>query len=476
MAEEKKQDKIIRPFRYPITFVTVFFALLLIYFIIQGVLVYRKHPIQAYNIGTVVSDNMTGSFRGMVLRQEEVVFADTPGYVNYYTVSGERMTKGSLVATVDDSGTLTAKLHDIFYGKDLLSASSVRTIQEEIRSDTASYDPMDFQTAYQAKANIRSTVFECLMADTEGTLLNHLSDVAYTLCRMPYTGFFLPWADGLEGRDVSQLSAADFREGAHERVRRTNQDPVERGSFLYKIAADNQFRIVFRMTEEERQNFAGRDSLTIRMEDGREITGSFRTEELADGETAGVLTFQKYGVNYMDSRFVSFRILDKTVSGFKIPESAIIRKSFFVIDSAFVQPGGGSSQVGVLVQTDGSPVFVACTVYTKSGNEDTNLVSGADTAYIWAKDLKPGTVICADIEDASGAKKPLTYTLGIQAIVEGVYQINNGYCIFKPIVRQNHSLDTSYVMVSPGVRSGLKAFDRIVLNAEEIGENDIVFE
>ena len=85
-------------------------------------------------------------------------------------------------------------------------------------------------------------------------------------------------------------------------------------------------------------------------------------------------------------------------------------------------------------------------------------------------------MICADIEDASGAKKPLTYTLGIQAIVEGVYQINNGYCIFKPIVRQNHSLDTSYVMVSPGVRSGLKAFDRIVLNAEEIGENDIVFE
>ena len=67
-------------------------------------------------------------------------------------------------------------------------------------------------------------------------------------------------------------------------------------------------------------------------------------------------------------------------------------------------------------------------------------------------------------------------TLAMQASVEGVYQINNGYCVFKPIVRLQNSLETSFVVISNSVSGGLKSYDRIVMDARDFKENEIIFE
>ena len=60
--------------------------------------------------------------------------------------------------------------------------------------------------------------------------------------------------------------------------------------------------------------------------------------------------------------------------------------------------------------------------------------------------------------------------------IEGVYQINNGYCVFKPIVRLQSSIETSYVIIASDVRYGVSPYDRIVLNADEVSENEIIYE
>ena len=472
---EQEPDNIIKhPFRYPVTFVTVVFALILIYFIVQGIIVLKRNGIRAYNIGAVQSDNVTGNFTGMVLRSETPKGSDRSGFVNYFAVSGDRLSKDDLIAVIDEKGDMEERLHQVFYGQDTISTDSRREIQEAVQNASTLFDNDDLSSMDRMRSGIRAAVFECLLRDS-GDDLFLKKEAGYLPIYSDQSGFYLFWRDGLEGKQVSELTSADFTAENYILEKRAAGDPVEAGTFLYKIAYDNRFRLVFLLSDKELETYYDRKTLSVRMEDGLEITGSFSVQTTADGKNAGVLEFAKYGLNYMDSRFVSFQILDKSVSGYKIPESAIVKKNFFVVDEAFITQGGAGSANGVLVQDGDSAKFVPATVYFRSDDESANFIIGEHTAYLYSEALSAGAVLIRpDSADASDV--PATASLGVTASVEGVYQINQGYCIFKPIVRLKNSLDTSYVMISSRVRAGLQPFDRIVLDAAGTGENEIIFE
>jgi hypothetical protein len=65
--EEKREDNIIpqgklraKRQRYPITFVTVVFLLVLVFFAVQCIILLRHHSVSAYNVGMPGSDNVAG--------------------------------------------------------------------------------------------------------------------------------------------------------------------------------------------------------------------------------------------------------------------------------------------------------------------------------------------------------------------------------------------------------------------------------
>ena len=138
------------------------------------------------------------------------------------------------------------------------------------------------------------------------------------------------------------------------------------GDFVYKLAPENSFTIVFPISDQDADRLQGRKNLSIRMVDGTEIRGAFSIRELQDRTLAGVLQFQKFGGNYLDSRFLEFQILDTEITGFKIPESAIVRKNFFVVDRAFVTSGGNSNQYGLLAETENGRSCTPCRLVTST--------------------------------------------------------------------------------------------------------------
>ncbi|GEM_PF-697202 len=479
MTTENRPDNIIKnPRRVPVTFATAVFVVLLIYFVIQGIMALTRTRIQAYNIGASKSDNVAGTFTGMILRDETVVTADRDGCVNYYSVQGERLSRYSLVCTITSGNDMEERLHKLYYGQGVLSSESRLKISEIIEAARTSYDPMEFSTASIAKANIKSTVFNRLLKDGGEDFLSGISEGKYSALYSSESGFMIMAHDGYENADVGDLAVSDFELVSFKMYERTNGDQVSKGDFVYKIAADDTFRLVFPLSAEERSAFSGKKNLTVRMPDGNEIVGAYTVETLSDGRDAGVLTFKKYGSNYVSERLVNFQILDKNVYGYKIPETAIVNKSFFVVDEKYITEGGARNQKGVLVKkADGSVSFTTCTIYTKSNIEGADFIIGDGVVYLYSDTLKAGDVLIADIKnEENGETEHLSMTLGVMASVEGVYQINNGYCIFKPIVRVANSLDTSYVIISSRVRSGLTAYDRIVMDASIVKENQIIFE
>ena len=472
----KNNEKIIRrPFGIPVTFVTAVFAMLFIFLVVHVILFLMKKPMEVYGVGTPVSDNVSGTFRGIVLRDEETVASPAGGYVNYYAVNTERVAKGALVMTLDEKGTLKDKLHEFYINQEVLTSSSTKMIRNILRSSGNSIDTTDFSSVYRAKADIQATVFECLLKDGGEAFVKRMQDTVYTAVQTDQTGFFLTWRDGFEQKTAETVSSSDFNEAAYTRTDRYGNENLSAGEFAYKLALTNAFTLVFLPDEETAESLASKSALSVRMEDGTEIAGTFTLSKTADGKPMGVLFFQKYGMHYLSDRFASFEILDRQVRGYKIPESTLVTKDFFVVSTDYITQGGSSNADGVLVEKGDSAVFVPCTVLKKGTVEENSVVKEDGTAYIYASSLSAGDVLIGSHEDETAARKEtVRMKLGVQASVEGVYQVNSGFCVFKPVVRLSNSIDTSYVIVSPRVSGGIQPYDRIVMNAEKYDENEIL--
>ncbi len=464
---ERNTEIVKKPYKYPVTFVTVVFVLLFIYLAVQILLFFKRTSLRVYNVGTAAADNVTGSFSGLVLRDERVTLSDRDGTVTYLTVSGDYSAAGSPILSIDRDGSLYALLREAYDDPSVYSSSSMGAIRRAVRAASDSYDRADFGSARALHGDIRGAVMECLMRDG-GELPEGLEPVL-----QEETGFCLHWRDGFEGAKLQDLTEEDLLPENTERETLHSGDPVKNGGFLYKTAVGNAFSIAFLLEEEQILNFQSRKSLSVRMEDGREITGDFGIVRLKDRSAAGVISFRRYGANYLDERFVSFRILDDSVRGYKIPESSITAKSFYVVPSEYVTEGGNRNEKGLLLEDGASVRFISCTVYTLP--EEMTAGSRKDVCYVYSDELKAGMTIVGE-KETDGHFEKSTMALGIMASVEGVYQINRGYCVFKPVARLRNSLETAYVVVQAGLEGSLVPYDRIVLDTENVKENDIIYE
>ena len=477
MAEEKKEDNIIpkgrlrmKQKRYPVTFVTVVFILVLVFFAVQGINLLRHHSVSAYNVGMPGSDNVAGTYRGMILREERVVAASYDGYVNFFQTNGEWVSQNGYLATLDRDGSAAERIRNKFYGMDILSASSTKKIRAVLKTASESIDTSRFSSIYEARSDVEETILSALVRDSGSDYEEIFAAGVYETLNAPSSGFFLNWTDGYEGVSEDSLTKKDFDPERYtvSVVREGNK--LSKGDTVLKLALDNKFRIVFPLAENDLRILSGRKSISVRMSDGQELSGAFSLKNDAEGNPLGVVSFQKYGGNYLSSRFEEFRILDVSVTGYKIPESSLVTKNFFVVPESMLTTAGANSANAVVIETEDGIEPVLVTVYTYDPVPENNLVIGEGQAYIYSDALKAGMTLVSE-----GTQRE-TFVLGIQTTVEGVYQINNGYCIFKPVVRLRNSLETTYVVVSSGVKGGLRPYDRILLDAKDMDENEIIFE
>ncbi len=468
--EVQKTEIVKHPKRLPITFVSVVFVFIAIYFAVQGIILLRHHSIEAYNVSVPSSDSLGATHEGILLRSETVYTSPEEGYVSFYSVSGEWMAREDLVASLDPAGDIENKLRTLYYGYSALSYASRVSVQKAIRNGVENYDPIHFETAVRAKSEVEAAVMNALLKDGGEELKNRLNDLSYTAVKTGISGFFLNWTDGFENKTPEELRTEDFKSAGYEAAFVRGGSYLHQGDLLYKLATDNQFTLCFLPSDQEAASLSAKKTVSVRMSDGLELSGAFSFRTTADGKRLGVIEFVKYGANYLNSRYVSFRIIDESVTGFKIPESSIVQKSFFVVPRSYIG-AGGKNENGVMLKGKDRNVFVPATVYVRpEGYEGEHFVIGEDSAYVYSEELSAGMTI---IEYGDERRE---MTLGVMATVDGCFQINSGYCVFKPVIRLRNSIDTSFVIIQANLRGSIKAYDRIVLDAGGLKEAEIIYE
>ena len=195
-----------------------------------------------------------------------------------------------------------------------------------------------------------------------------------------------------------------------------------------------------------------------------DATGDFSIITGGDGASYGKLDFTQYMVQFASDRYVTFEVDTEKADGLKIPVKAVTEKEFYLIPLEYMVQGGDTSDTGFMkeVYSDSGTAaeFVPVSIYYAT-DEYYYIEKGEDSP------LQSGDyVVKPDSQDR--------YQIGQSASLQGVYNINKGYAVFKQIeiIKSNDE----YYSIRKGTNYGLSVYDHIVLDANTVYEGQLIYQ
>ena len=155
----------------------------------------------------------------------------------------------------------------------------------------------------------------------------------------------------------------------------------------------------------------------------------------------------------------------------------MLSKDFLVVPEQYVI-NSEEKGVGVykeVIQSDGSAkaVFTKVSIYAKQGNSYYISASGLTTEdYLIGASVEKSEDGTSETITTDPTNRRL---IAVSAPLTGVYSVNRGYCIFRQIDILSETSDHNYYIINTGTYYGLSAYDRIILNAGLVTENQIIY-
>ncbi len=467
MAKKKKNKKIVH-YRHPVN-INVGVIIFLIIFIYMAFSVYtymKKDKVQFYEVaeGTIVNDTQ---HTGLILRDESLQKTDRAGYINYYIREGKRAAIGTRIYSVDETGSIAQYMAENPEANVTLTDENISDIKRQLSAFAAEYRDSSFEEIYDLQYTMEAAVMEFVNFNALGNLdvIQAQSGSTFQQVKAPVSGVISYSIDGYENFDLSQISASSFdRSGYAKAITKAGQ-LIEQDAPVYKLITSDDWSIVFPMTEKDTAQYSGKDKLTVSFpSNDLKTEASFSVLNGSDGNQYGKLDFNQYMVQFVSDRFVSFEIETAKSDGLKIPVTAVTTKNFYLIPVDFLAQGGDSSESGFMKETYSesgtSAEFIPMTIYYST--DEYYYVDMSENSP-----LKAGDYV---VQYNTGNR----YQIGNTASLEGVYNINKGYAVFKQIEILNSNEE--YHTIQKGTSYGLSVYDHIVLDASTVYEGELIYQ
>lgn len=443
-------------------------TVIFIYLVISLYLYITKEKVLTYEVsaGQLVSDN---TFSGVILFDESLRTADASGHINYFLGENERAGVETIICIVDETGSVSAALTENVLNNGI-SSTAINNIGHKLVNYVKGYNSLDFYQAYNLLNNASSAVngynaeykvagLEALIG--EGNNNVHIIKPAKSTM-VSYT------VDSLFGLDENSISASLFNMEGYTVTNLQNRDLIGVGDTLYRSIDSDNWKVIFPLTENQISQYADTSYVNVRfLSQNLTMNAGFSIIYTADGGY-GMLSLSKYVVNFLDTRFVDFEISQSISSGLKIPVSSVGEKEFYTIPTEYVCVGGDNMNSGFILLT-----------YDTQGNQtrkfvETTYYAEIDGYYYVNKDnFNIGDCIVKPPSEDEVTITDEKYIIGTVAVLKGAYCVNKGYCQF----RQVEILDRNYeyYIVKMGTKYGLSIYDHIILNADMVTENQIMY-
>ncbi len=440
----------------------VIFGIIFIYVLFHIFSYLTSDNITVYEVkeGTI-AQNYT--YQALAIRQEEVVSAAATGDLFYYASNLDQVGVKSNIYSIDTSGEITQQLKAHSDETVVLTDSDFSHLESKIRDFVYEYDGNQYQKVYNFKTDLSSNLQQYysnrLMDEISAQIDQATQEGKFTFYTAPTSGVVVYQTDGYETLTLENVSSDSFDTGHLSVTNLKTQDKIEAGQPVYKLILSDQWNLVMLIDEGLAQTLLEDETiyLQIRFLEDNATTWAACSVTQKAGDYYLVLSLDDSVARYADARFLPIELLMDEQSGLKIPNTAITEKEFFTVPKSYFFLGNDSKSSGLMVaQKKGGYEFVTPTIYYET----------EDYYYIDSEDVSADAVI-------QQPNSQNTYTIGSQtATLQGVYNINKGYAVFKQIdiLYQNED----YAIISTGTTYGLSLYDHIVLQGDQVEENQII--
>lgn len=438
----------------------IVFFMIFIYMLYNIFQYFTTEQVAVYEVsqGTIAQNN---TFTGLALREETVFNAEISGYINYYNKDATKVGVDTYVYSIDETGDFYNQVLSANDGQLFKQKESYQELEKTASEYVLGYSDENFYQVYSFKFDMEAAVMEALSASNLSNLDGYSGNAAtFHPYLAPQAGVVVYNTDGLEGTTADTFTEDSFDQAKHVKNNLQAKEKVNAGEPVYKLISSENWDLILPIDEQLAVDLAEESNIKVEFQkDGSTAWGSSKV--LNHGGSYYLdLTFQNSMIRFASDRYLDVKLLVSDSSGLKIPNTALTEKTFFVVPKDYVTKGGDSDGNGVLrqnVSKDGKKTmeFTDVTVFHET----------EDSYYIDGSDLKKGDTIN---KPDSGE----TMTLEATAKLQGVYNINKGYAVFRKveILFQNEE----YTIVDTGTSYGLSLYDHIALDASTIKENQIV--
>ncbi len=433
---------------------------ILLYLVVYFCIYFFRTRTAVYEVveGSTAS-RFEGQYTGLILREESIVNANNNGYIIFFVGDSDTVHVNEQTYVIDSSGELTSKIEEAAKNQSILNADNLLKIKNSLYDFDTSFNSMNYYDVNNFKYKIDSQIMDLINGSVFSDLNNDVSgNSSFSIYSSEISGDIIHNVDGFENFKLDDVENNSFKKSEYKKNIIKSGDLIKKDSPAYKVVTSGDWKIIFQINDPE--TFKGLDSLDIEfLKDGVEAEGSFEMFTKS-GNTYGVVSLNKYMIRYIADRYLQIQILDSTKKGLKIPKTSVTEKQFYSIPLQYITQGGNSSSDGfnkqVILEDGSSSIqFVAVDIVKRD----------EEYCYVSTDSFEEGDVLVMNETNA-------LYQIGHKENLQGVFVVNNGFTNFKmiEIIGENNS----YYIVSEHVAGGLSLYDRVITDAKDYKEDQVI--
>jgi hypothetical protein len=438
----------------------IVFLIIFVYMLYNIFQYFTAKQIAVYEVtqGTITQNN---TFTGVVLREEKIFQTEKSGYINYYSKDGAKVGVSSYVYSIDETGDFYKEIASQNDGQLFEEKGSYDELEKTAANYVLDYSNMNFYHVYTFQYDMEAELLEAIGSNALSNLDHYQgSSAGFHAYLAPEPGIVVYNTDGLENVTVENFTEDIFDAAAHTKNNLLSREQAAAGEPAFKLITSEIWNLVVPIEQELAEDLAKESNIQVKFKkDNSTAWGASRILNQDDNWYL-ILNFQNSAARFATDRYLDIELLLSDTSGLKIPNTALTKKSFFLIPKEFLTKGGDDNTNGVTRQYEDDKGKTVMEFTAVSVAEETE-----DMYYITGSGLEKGNVI---IKADSNEK----YTLEETASLQGVYNINRGYAVFRKveILFQNQE----YTIVNTGTNYGISLYDHIALDSSAIKENEII--
>lgn len=464
MAGKLKEYSNIRPFKKrnkQFNIGLLIFGVIFIYLIVTVFTYLTKTHITRYEVreGSILKDN---SYSGIAIREETIVTASADGYINYYAPEGSKVAVGQNIYTLSNEAVT---YEDTTSEGAVLDTEDKAQALLQTQNFVENYDANRFSETYSLKSGLNNILESSASLGKQAyldSLIQAGSVAGLSLFQSPDDGIIEFSQDGFEGLLADQVTLDHLQKKDYNKEEFTNNQEIHAGDPVCRLITSESWQIVTVLSTDTAKSLLEQEAKSVKLKmlkDNETLWAGIRIEKKEDAYFA-YLTFDNSMIRYATDRYLDFELILEDQSGLKIPKSAVVEKKFYVVPTEYITESGKSKESGVLLQKkENKTEFVAASVYYEDEEEG--------LSYLEQGLFQKGDVL---IQPESQD----TYVIGAVKKLNGVYNVNKGYAVFKQIDILAESEE--YYIIRAGSSYGLSNYDQIALYGDTVRENEIVLE